>query len=242
MLAASEAAAARALHLDLLRGRRGPAPSSPRFLPSSCPKEKDLITCHLLQCCAAACPLPSPFTLQLSLLFNFTAPPRTGQRRDRERETLLMIRSPAAGAASGGRPVEGPRSGRVSGRARCTHRAHRARMAAVCGCGSGFPRQVDWESRGHGCTTGRAAGGGPARAERRGAARGRSTRPLRGVHVARRPGPPQHPPLSKYGKLLTMFTNNRLCFSSAFLFCFTTVNSGDGKERAGAEIVHARAR
>lgn len=165
-----------------------------------------------------------------------------GQRRERERETLLMIRSPAAGAASGGRPVEGPRSGRVSGRARCTHRAHRARMAAVCGCGSGFPRQVDWESRGHGCTTGRAAGGGPARAERRGAARGRSTRPLRGVHVARRPGPPQHPPLSKYGKLLTMFTNNRLCFSSAFLFCFTTVNSGDGKERAGAEIVHARAR
>lgn len=237
MLAASEAAAARALHLDLLRGRRGPAPSSPRFLPSSCPKEKDLITCHLLQCCAAACPLPSPFTLQLSLLFNFTAPPRTGQRRERERETLLMIRSPAAG----GRPVEGPRSGRVSGRARCTHRAHRARMAAVCGCGSGFPRQVEWSLVAMGVRrAGRPGAPGPSREEGSG---------TRSVHASSsgcpRRAPPRStsaPPLSKYGKLLTMFTNNRLCFSSAFLFCFTTVNSGDGKERAGAEIVQARAR
>lgn len=184
MLAASEAAAARALHLDLLRGRRGPAPSSPRFLPSSCPKEKDLITCHLLQCCAAACPLPSPFTLQLSLLFNFTAPPRTGQRRERERETLLMIRSPAAGAASGGRPVEGPRSGRVSGRARCTHRAHRARMAAVCGCGSGFPRQVEWSLVAMGV---RRAGrpGGPRPEQRGGERHAVGPRVLFGVSTSR---------------------------------------------------------
>jgi hypothetical protein len=103
-----------------------------------------------------------------------------GQRRERERETLLMIRSPA----SGGRPVEGPRSGRVSGRARCTHRAHRARMAAVCGCGSGFPRQVEWSLVAMGV---RRAGrpGGPRPEQRGGERHAVGPRVLFGVSTSR---------------------------------------------------------